>query len=494
MNELNPSLLGFILIPLLAGVFSLLQAPARSLCLTASGLNLVASLITFFLYDQERDGFQFIFEWPVLPELGLQLSLGADGFSLAMVFMSSLVTFAAVWVTPRIDRSPGLFYACLMFISAGAIGAFLSLDVFFFYMFHELALIPTFLLIGIWGSGDRQAAAWKMTIYLALGSFVLLLGILGMYFSMPEAVRSFDMRAIVNAADNGLLLSKDWVYLLLLFGFGILISLFPFHTWAPQGYASAPTPAAMLHAGVLKKFGLYGLIRIVVPVYQESIQTWMILLLVLLCGNILYVGLITIAQKRLDWMVGYSSVMHMGYVFLGIAAFTPLSLSGAAMVMFAHGLTVAAMFALAGEIRRRTGTLEFSELGGLAKQMPKMGLLFGFAAMASLGLPGFATFAGEIMVFFGAFHSARMDPMDPGFQPIQIATVVAIWGVVITAVYVLRAYRKIFFGEARRTYPEATDISLSSKLAVSLLIVTLLVVGFYPNILLRYIFPAIVWP
>jgi len=491
VNEFNPSLLGFILIPLLAGVFSLLGAPARSLCLTASGLNLVAAFITFFLYDQTRKGFQFVLELPVLPEYGIQLALGADGLSLTMVFMSTLVTLAAVWVTPKIERNPGMFYACLMFISAGAIGAFVSLDVFFFYMFHELALIPTFLLIGIWGSGDRQAAAWKMTVYLSLGSIVLLLGILGMYFSMPEGARSFDMRAIVSAASSGQLPSTDWVYLLLLFGFGILIALFPFHSWAPQGYASAPTPAAMLHAGVLKKFGLYGLIRIVVPVYQESIQNWMLLLLILLCANILYVGLITIAQKRLDWMLGYSSVMHMGYVFLGIAAFSALSLSGSAMVMFAHGLTVAALFALAGEIHRRTGTLEFSELGGLGKQMPRMGLLFGFAVMASLGLPGFASFAGELMVFFGAFDSGIWTKSGP--SSIQIATFIAIWGVVISAVYLLRAYRKIFFGDAKRSYPEATDLSLHSQLAVSLLVVTLLVVGFYPNLLLRYIVPALVW-
>lgn len=491
MNEFNPSLLGLILIPILAGAFSLLGAPARSLCLTAAALNAVASLISFFIYDQGVGGFQFLMEFPVLPQIGIQFTLGADGFTLAMVLLSTLVTLAAVWVTPEVERMPGLFYACLMFISAGAIGAFLSLDLFFFYMFHELALIPTFLLIGIWGSGDRQAAAWKMTVYLALGSFILLIGLLGMYFSMPEEVRSFDMRAVVDAADQGLLPSLDWVYLTLLVGFGVLISLFPFHSWAPQGYASAPTPAAMLHAGVLKKFGLYGLIRIVVPVYQESMSQWMILLLVLLCGNILYVGLVTIAQKRLDWMLGYSSVMHMGYVFLGIAAFSPLSLSGSAMIMFAHGLTVAAMFGLAGELRRRTGTLEFSELGGLAKQMPMMGLLFGFACMASLGLPGFASFAGELMVFFGAFEAG---PMVTSFEPIQIAVVVAVWGVVITAVYVLRAYRKIFFGEAVRAYPDAVDIATPPKLAISLLVATLLVVGFYPQILLRFITPAIVWP
>jgi NADH-quinone oxidoreductase subunit M len=277
------------------------------------------------------------------------------------------------------------------------------------------------------------------------------------------------------------------VYLLLLFGFGILIALFPFHTWAPEAYASAPAPAAMLHAGVLKKFGLYGLLRLAVPIFPAEIQQFSHLLLVLLLGNILYVGFVTIAQKRLDLMLGYSSVMHMGYAFLGFVALNQLGLGGMSLMLFAHGLTIAALFALCGEISRRTGTLEFSELGGLAGLAPKLGILFGFAAMASVGLPGFSTFASEIMIFFGAFARGAAG----SFSWFQTATALALWGVVISAVYMLRAYRRVFWGTRGSAVSDDTvDISSGVRWAVILLVALLLVTGFRPGILLHYLNPV----
>ena len=363
-----------------------------------------------------------------------------------MLFLTALVLLCAVWFTPPIEKSERLFYACLLFLAGGAIGAFASLDLFFFYAFHELALIPTFLLIGIWGSGNRFAAAWKVTIYLAIGSFVLLLGLILLYRSVPPASRSFDLRALQTVAANGGIAAsaQNQIFLLLLIGFGILISLFPFHTWAPEAYASAPAPAAMLHAGVLKKFGLYGLLRIALPLLPEGAQHWNTLLIVLLLGNIIYVGLVTIAQKRLDWMLGYSSVMHMGYIFLGIASANFIGLNGAALLMFAHGISIALLFALAGEIRRRTGTLVFSDLGGLGKVMPFAGLAFGLATFAAIGLPGFANFAGGSDGFFRRVsHRRELERL----RSFQFATLLALWGVVISAVYMLRAYRAIFMGE-----------------------------------------------
>lgn len=479
-----------ILLPVLAAAFVIAGAPARRTALTAAVMNLLLAIYVAFAVGA-REGYHFTYSLPVFPELGLNLAVGVDGLGLVMLVLTTLVTVCALWAAPEPENRKGLYYASLLFISAGAVGAFVSTDVFFFYIFHELALIPTFLLIGIWGSGDRQAAAWKVTIYLAAGSFVLLLGLLGMYFSIPEGMRTFDMQALRKLAETGAVPQLKWVYLLLLFGFGILISLFPFHTWAPQAYASAPTPAAMLHAGVLKKFGLYGLIRLVVPLYGETVDALSWLLLLLLAGNILYVGLVTISQKKLDWMLGYSSVMHMGYIFLGIAALNLLSLTGASVLMFAHGLSIAALFALCGEIRARTGTLDFAELGGLAKTTPKLGLLFGFAAMASLGLPGFANFAGEIMIFFGAF--ARGEGLAV-FNAYQVVTVIAVWGVVISAVYMLRAYRAVFMGEASRSYEGVTDIAPHVKIAVLILLVVLLVAGFVPRLLTSVLTPAIFWP
>jgi NADH-quinone oxidoreductase subunit M len=274
---------------------------------------------------------------------------------------------------------------------------------------------------------------------------------------------------------------------LLLIGFGILISLFPFHTWAPEAYASAPAPAAMLHAGVLKKFGLYGLLRLALPLVPEGARYWTNLLVVLLVGNIIYVGLVTIAQKRLDRMLGYSSVMHMGYIFLGVASATILSATGAVVLMFAHGLSIALLFALAGELRNRTGTLAFDELGGLAKVMPFAGLAFGFGVFAAIGLPGLANFAGELMIFFGAFKNGwEMEH----FHIFQIATMLALWGVVISTVYMLRAYRRTFMGALNERWKEIVDVRFSLRIPIALLIGALLCYGFFPQSFVQILAPS----
>ncbi len=482
-------LLLIVFAPLLAAAAILLGAPARTTALASSGLSLAASLLAFFGFERGRQGFSYLTTIPISQEWKLNFILGLDGLSLLMVLLTTLVTLAAVWCTGKIERHEGAFYACLLLIAAGATGAFASLDLFFFYAFHELALIPTFLLIGIWGSGNRQAAAWKITIYLATGSFILLIGLIMLYRSVPEAARSFDLRVLQAAASAGQIApdAQRSIYLLLLLGFGILISLFPFHTWAPQAYASAPAPAAMLHAGVLKKFGLYGLLRIATPMLPEGAQHWAWLLIVLLLGNIIYVGLVTIAQKRLDWMLGYSSVMHMGYIFLGIVSGNILGLTGAAVLIFAHGLSIAVLFAIAGEVRARTGTLDFSELGGLGKVMPMAGFIFGLAAFASIGLPGFANFAAEVMVFFGAFRNGAD---FSGFHLFQVATALALWGVVISAVYMLRGYRKVFMGEIPTRWSELLDIPFRFRLPLGLLLVALLWFGCFPQGLVRLLKPA----
>ena len=241
-------------------------------------------------------------------------------------------------------------------------------------------------------------------------------------------------------------------------------------------------------SGVLKKFGLYGLIRIAVPLLPAGAQHWAWLLLTLLVGNILYVGLVTIAQKKLDLMLGYSSVMHMGYIFLGIAALNVVGLSGAALLMFAHGLSIAALFALTGQLRQRSETLAFDQLGGLAKSLPFLSVAFGLAAFASIGLPGFANFASELMVFFGAFKPAAVAGSVDHFK---LATTFALWGVVISAVYMLRAYRAIFFGEPDKDRTLTADPVFAIRLPILLLLATLMIAGFFPQTFLAFITPSI---
>src|SRR5437867_1023026 len=478
-----------IFCPIAAAVLILVGAPARKTALAASALMFAAALFLFGSFGYGQRDFQHVTSFTISPDWRLSFTTGVDGLSLIMVLLATIITLAAVWFAGAIEKYENAFYACLLFISGGAIGAFASIDLFFFYAFHELALIPTFFLIGIWGTGNRVAAAWKITIYLAIGSFILLLGLILLYQSVAPSSRSFDIRALRAAASMGQIgaEAQRHIYLLLLIGFGILVSLFPFHSWAPEAYASAPAPAAMLHAGVLKKFGLYGLLRLAIPLLPEGARHWSNLLVILLLGNIIYIGLVTIAQKRLDWMLGYSSVMHMGYIFLGIASANILGTTGAAALIFAHGLSIALLFALAGELRQRTGTLVFDELGGLAKVMPFAGLAFGFAAFAAIGLPGFANFASEILIFFGAIRNGWEMQR---FHIFQIATVLALWGIVISTVYMLRAYRSAFMGTINERWGKLADLGAGLRIPVALLIAGLIWFGFFPQTLVRMVAPT----
>ncbi|QTN31731.1 NADH-quinone oxidoreductase subunit M [Akkermansiaceae bacterium] len=470
-----------VALPILAFLAILFGAPARLTAIAAAAINLVLGLGSMFCWREKI----WEFSLPVLEKPAIHLAFGyIDGMSLVMVALSVIVTLAAVMSGKAPAGSEKLYYGSSLLISAGALGAFASTDLFFFYAFHELALIPTFLMIGILGRGDRRGIAWKITIYLGLGSLVLLAGLVW----LASLTGTFDLREMQNAAGTIGPAAQKGIAALLIVGFGTLVSLFPFHSWAAPAYASAPAPTAMLHAGVLKKFGLYGMLRIAIPLVPEGLQAWLTPLLVLLLGNILWVGLVTISQKRLDTLLGNSSVMHMGYIFLAIAALiaapdsNTLALPAAVVLMFAHGVSIALLFGLADRIERSTGSLDLADMGGLAKSAPGMAFLFGIAAMASIGLPGLANFSGEVLVFLSAFENYV--PAN-GLGPVQIACILAIWGVVISAVYMLRAYRNIFQGPTVKSTENAADLTLADHIPAVLLITALLAVGCYPNLLLN---------
>ena len=469
-----------VFLPILAFIAILLGAPARLTALAAAGANLALGTYAAFTWQCAC----WSFSLPVLAKPALNLAFNfTDGMSAVMVLLSVIVTLAAVLSGKAPEGKEKLYYGSSLLISSGALGAFAATDLFFFFAFHELALIPTFLMIGILGRGDRHQAAWRITIYLGLGSMVLLAGLVW----LANLTGTYDMVQMVKAAGSIDLASQKGIAALLIVGFGTLVSLFPFHSWAAPAYASAPAPVAMLHAGVLKKFGLYGLLRLVIPLVPEGMQFWLTPLLVMLLGNILWVGWVTISQKRLDLMLGNSSVMHMGYIFLAIAALVafpenPLARSAAIVLMFAHGISIALLFGLADRIERSTGTLDLQDLGGLAKSAPGLAFLFGIAAMASIGLPGLANFSGEILVFLAAFKGYHG---TTGLGPVQIACILSIWGVVISAVYMLRAYRNIFQGPAVKSTVSAADITLADRIPATLLVLALFAVGLYPNLLLN---------
>jgi NADH-quinone oxidoreductase subunit M len=469
-----------VFLPIIAFVAILLGAPARLTTVGAAAINLALGLVAVFRWQCTACT---SFSVTVLEQPSIHLAFGfPDGMSVVMVLLTVIVTMAAVLSGRAPAGRETLYYGSSLLISAGALGAFAATDLFFFFAFHELALIPTFLMIGILGRGDRRTAAWKITIYLGLGSMILLAGLVW----LADATGTFDMTAMKTAPAIAPAAQKGIAALLLL-GFGTLVSLFPFHSWAAPAYASAPAPVSMLHAGVLKKFGLYGLLRLAVPLLPEGMHAWLVPLLVLLLGNVLWVGYVTVSQKRLDLMLGNSSVMHMGYIFLAIAALAAmpgndLAAPAAVLLMFAHGISIALLFGLADRIERAAGTLDLEDLGGLAKSAPALAFLFGIAAMASIGLPGLANFAGEVLVFLAAFRSYDG---TAGFGPVQIACVPSIWGVVVSAIYMLRAYRNIFQGPAGGNTAGAPDLPLTDRVPAVLLTVVLLAVGLYPNLLLH---------
>ena len=468
-----------VLIPIAAFIAILLGAPARLTAIGASAANLALGIYAAFTWQCSC----WSFSVPVLEKPAMNLAFGfPDGMSAIMVLLTVIVTMAAVLSGQAPEGREKLYFGSSLLISGGALGAFAATDLFFFYAFHELALIPTFLMIGMLGRGDRRAIAWKITIYLGLGSIILLAGLVW----LANLTGTFDMVKMTTEPIAIDPVVQKSIAALLLVGFGTLVSLFPFHSWAAPAYASAPAPVAMLHAGVLKKFGLYGILRLAIPLVPDGLQFWLTPLLVLLLGNILWVGLVTINQKRLDSMLGHSSVMHMGYIFLAIAALiafpeNPLAKAAAVLLMFAHGVSIALLFGLADRIERNTGSLDLQDLGGLAKSAPKLAFIFGIAAMASIGLPGLANFSGEILVFLSAFKSYDGSALGP----VQIACILSVWGVVISAVYMLRAYRNIFQGPAVKSTESAPDLTLADRIPAVLLVVSLLAVGLYPNLLLN---------
>jgi NADH-quinone oxidoreductase subunit M len=359
---------------------------------------------------------------------------------------------------------------------------------FFFYFLHELALVPTFIMIGVWGRGEKKNyATFQITLYLSVGALIALIGLIALYlqsgahtFDIPEMFKYIKGTPEKNFADAHPLAAhaQNFIFPLLLFGFGILVSLWPFHSWAPLGYGVAPSPTAMLHAGVLKKFGLYGLIRIALPLLPQAAQSWAHVIAWLCVGNILSVGWVAMRQKDLNLLIGNSSVAHMGFIFLGIASLNLIGVTGAVLIMVAHGFLAALTFALSGYIYKQTGTLQISELGGLCRKLPFIGTALLMAAMAGCGLPGFANFVGEATVFFGAWK------MFPAI------TVIALWGaLVIGGIYMTRAVRNILHGPLPEKWNSLSDANLWRKLPYALLLASLLVFGFLPKLLTEKINP-----
>src|SRR6266481_3931349 len=387
----------------------------RAIAVLATFISAVLAVKMFCQFVPGTDGFQFVEQHTWVQSLGISYHVGVDGLNVGLILMGAIVAFAAALCSWEIQTREKEFYILLLVMTGGILGAFASLDLFFFYAFHEFALIPTFIMIGVWGRGEsKNYATFQITLYLSLGALIALIGLIALYLQLPVDQRSFDVREITdyfraNPMSNS---AQHFIFPLLMFGFGILVSLWPFHTWAPLGYSSAPTATAMLHAGVLKKFGLFGLIRIALPLMPDGAKSWLNILALLCLGNILYCGLVAMRQKDFNLLIGNSSVAHMGFVFLGIASLSLVGVTGAVVVMVAHGLLAALTFGLSGYLYQQTRTLDMDQMGGFLRRLPFIGTAMIMAMLAGCGLPGFANFAGELMVLFGAWRSWLSLPLS----------------------------------------------------------------------------------
>jgi NADH-quinone oxidoreductase subunit M len=484
-----------VLLPL-AAAFAAFALPAsrpqwiRALAIGATGGSLAGYLMLFANFDRAQSGYQFVHSISWLPSLGIALKFGVDGISMTLLLLAGFVAFAGTLVSFEIHQRQKEYYILFLSLATGIMGTFASMDLFFFYFFYELAVIPMYLLIGVWGSlpagkhgRTKEYATMKLTLYLTAGAVLALIGLLAMYYA---AGQTFDIVRISEQFKAAPLpaTTQKWIFPTLLLGFGFLASMWPFHTWSPLGYAAAPTAASMMHAGVLKKLGAYGIIRLALPLLPEGARYWANLIAVLACFNILYAGWAALTQRDWKFVIGYSSVSHMGYVLLGIATLNVIGVSGAVLLMFAHGVMAALTFALIGFFYHQTHNRFVPELSGLARQAPFIGTCMVMAVMASSGLPGFANFVSEVMVFIGAWHQ--------GSTLFRVATICAVWGIVVTATYLLWAIRTSFFGPFDEKWSMLKDAtSLWRKLPYALLIAALLTVGFWPRLLTDIIRPAV---
>jgi NADH-quinone oxidoreductase subunit M len=474
------SILALILALPLLGAIAVAFVPrangliARAIALATTFVSMLLAILMFARFVPGKEGYQFVASYDWVHALGITLKIGVDGLNVGLVLMGAIVAFAAASMSYTIKEREKEFYLLLLVMITGILGAFASLDIFFFFFFHELALIPTFIMIGVWGRGeDKNYATFNITLYLTVGALIALVGLIALY--VQTGAKSFDIATITERVKNNPipLHAQNWIFPLLLFGFGILVSLWPFHTWAPLGYGAAPTATAMLHAGVLKKFGLYGLLRIAIPLMPEAARAWAHVIAFLCLGNIVYCGLVAIRQRQLNLLIGNSSVAHMGLIFLGIASLTVVGVTGAVVIMIAHGLLAALSFAINGHLYHQTQTQNMDQMGGLMKRMPFIGVVVVATMMAGCGLPGFANFVGEAMALFSAWKS------------FHVITIFAVWGaLVIGAVYMLRAIRNIVHGPMPEHWERVRDAQGILRQAPFIILgVALLIFGVFPSLL-----------
>ena len=492
-------LLALIALPIIAAAV-LVVVPSerkdivRALAVAVSAVLFALSLYVFVDYETTDQQFRFAKSWAWLDNVGvlqdgITLHLGVDGIAATMLLLNGIVTLAGTLISLKIEHKNKDFFILFFLLTAGVFGTFSSLDLFFFFFFYELAVLPMYLLIAVWGASTRfptfdrpkEYSAMKLMLMLVAASVLIFLGIFAVFIEAGEG--TFSLPRLYEISQNGGFDTdfQKLVFPLFAIGAGCLAGLWPFHTWSPDGHVAAPTAVSMLHAGVLMKLGAFGILRLGIQLLPEGAEFWMPALVVLAVINVLYGAISAMAQTDFKYVIGYSSVSHMGYVLLGLATLDPVGVNGAALQMFSHGVMTALMFAMVGVVYDQAHTRELAAFGGLASKLPLFATFFLIAGLTSVGLPGSSGFVAEFNVFVGTFRTYPW------------AGALAILGAGITAVYIFRLFALSFFGAFNESrWGSLKDMNRYEIAGGVLLVVFILFMGLWPDPFVDRISPTVV--
>jgi NADH-quinone oxidoreductase subunit M len=467
-------------VALLTGVASLLVALRGYFAYNAAVNDLIAAT---------GQGFVHVVNRPWIPSLGISYHLAMDGINYPLVVLNGFVCVTGILFSWNIEERVKEFFAFFLTLIAGVYGVFMAMDLFLLFVFYELAIIPKYFIISIWGSTRKEYGAMKLVLYSFVGSALVFIGILAAFFAAGGTTFNILELASKHSFSRDL---QIWVFPLIFVGFGVLAGMWPFHTWAPTGHVAAPTAASMLLAGVVMKLGSYGCFRAAMLLFPEGLAYWKWWIAWLAVIGIVYGAAVALVQKDFKFIIGYSSVSHMGFVLLGLATLNVIGMSGAILQMFSHGIVASLLFAVVGRmVYDRTHTRQLDELGGLAKVLPFACVTFVIGGAASMGMPGFSGFVAEIQVLIGAFGMSPWLVVGAGI------------GIIITVAYILNAIHKVFFaeeehggagdshghgqGETGASRWSVSPISLPEKVAAVILMSLLVIIGVYPPIMLNMI-------
>jgi len=442
-----------------------------------TGIPLILAIYLFAIFDRSLGAagvIQFEEKYLWIAPLNAHYHLGVDGLSMPLVLLTAFLGFLAVFISWKVHERPREYFAWLLLLETSIIGVFASLDLLLFFIMWEIEVIPMYFLISIWGSGRREYSAIKYVLYTLFGSAFMLAGVLMLYFTTG----SLNMMDITNQGLGMVqsVMAPGAIFVAFLIGFAVKLPAFPLHTWLPDAHTDAPTAVSVILAGVLIKMGGYGMIRICVGMFPDVAQEYAQPLIIVALIGILYGAAVTLMQTDIKRMIAYSSISHMGYVLLGIFALGQVSLTGAALQMFSHGVVTGLLFAMAGLVIHNIEVRDLRQLGGLVRQVPVMAAVFSVAGLASLGLPTTSGFAAEFLIFLGSFNSTAVPNL-------QVYTLIAIVGVVLTAGYILWMLQQAFFGPAKDQFNGVKDEDVMEKCYTFVLIAVIMLVGIYPAIL-----------